>query len=690
MAQRVNQSLKRSDSIFFFLCLIVLAVGGFIMPAEVFAQTSERGKFVLYKYQSPMGAENYEITTENDSVVLKTNFELIFVGDKVPVSATLKVRKSDFEPLFYETKGRTSTRTETEARVEISGTTATIRNGNETRSQPIGEKFFTIAHSAPVATQMMLFRYWKKNSVGGLPLNRVQGGLPLLPGGTAVIELLGTDKINIKGKTETLERYSIAGVMWGRETVWFDAQQNLVALVGADAEMDRFEAVREGYESALPFFVKKSAEDAVKYLENLSNEIKPVQEGRYAIVGATVIGAKDFTVISDAVVLIENGRITNVGKRAEIKLPKGIKTIDAIGKMLLPGLFDSHAHATGAEWFPASLAAGITTMRDAANELEFIVPLRDAVKNSRVKIAPRLLLAGYVDSGENALGSMRAETPDEARALVQKYKQNGFEQIKIYQSLKSEFVKVVTDEAHRVGMTVTGHVPSKMNIYGAVENGFDQINHVNFAARAMLPKDYKPTPGQPAKIEPESEAAQSGLQFLKDHKTIVEPTLARSELNLNVRGKSFAAKEPGLLKAPFEFSNLIDSMGVPAGIEERAKASFDLSLRVTKALHEAGIPLIVGTDLTVPGHSEHRELELFVKAGISPLDAIKAATIVSARAFNLEKDLGSIETGKIADLILIDGNPLENISYIRKVKFVVKDGRMYDVAPLWQSVGFTP
>jgi imidazolonepropionase-like amidohydrolase len=88
---------------------------------------------------------------------------------------------------------------------------------------------------------------------------------------------------------------------------------------------------------------------------------------------------------------------------------------------------------------------------------------------------------------------MRVETPEEARALVQKYKQNGFEQIKIYQSLKPELVKVVTDEAHKLGMTVTGHVPSKMNIYGAVENGFDQINHVNFANRAMLPKDFKPT-----------------------------------------------------------------------------------------------------------------------------------------------------------------------------------------------------
>lgn len=670
----------------FALAFHVLAALFFLPTSTAQAQTAaspaERGKFVLYKYHLPLGAESYEITAENDQLVLKTRFELTFVGDKVPIATTLKMRKSDLTPVFFESRGKTSTRTEVSTSIEISDRQATIRNGSQTKSQSIPSKYFTIAQPAPLAPQMMLFRFWKRN--------KIEGDLALLPGGAARIEFLGTDKITFGGKTETLERYSIAGVMWGRETVWFDKNQMLVALVGADAEMDRFEAVREGYEAALPFFVRRAAEDAVRHLEKLSKEIKPVQTGRYAIVGATVVGAKDFATIPDAVVLIENGRIAKVGKRSEIDLPKNVKIVEARGRTILPGLFDTHQHATQSEWFPAMLAAGVTTMRDAANELEFIVPVRDAINAGKIPFAPRLLLAGYIDSGENALGSMRAETPEEARALVQKYKQNGFEQIKIYQSLKPELVKVVTDEAHRSGMTVTGHVPAKMNIYAAVENGFDQINHINFATRAMLPKDFKPTPGQPTKIEPESEAAREGLKFLKDNKTVVEPTLARTELNLNVRGKSFAEKEPGLLKAPDAFSSLISSMGVSQEIEGRARASFDLSLRVTKALHEAGVPLLVGTDLVVPGHSQFRELELFVKAGISPLDAIKAATIVPARVFNLDRQLGTIEEGKIADLIIIEGNPLENISEIRKVKFVAKDGRLYETAPLWQSVGFAP
>lgn len=670
---------------------IIFLIFVFCLTAPtLFAQTVERGKFVLYKYQQPVGEEIYEIAPDGDALKLRTDFKLNFVGDEVALATSLRMRKSDLQPIFYQSKGRTSTRTAVDASVEISGETAKIRNGAETRLQIVGEKFFTIAQPAPVAPQMMLFRYWKKNREnGGLPLNRVKGGLPLLPGGTAQIEFLGTDKINVGGKTETLERYAIAGVMWGRETVWFDKNQTLVALVGADAEMDRFEAVRAGYESALPFFVRRGAEDAVNWLEKLNREIKPLQTGKFAIVGGLLVDGRGGEPIPDSAILIDGGKIIAVGNRSEVKIPKGFRVFDAKGKTVLPGLFDTHAHATQAEWFPVSLAAGITTKRDAANELEFIVPLRDAIKSGKA-LGPRLLLAGYIDGGEHPLGKMRADTPEQAIALVRQYKNAGYEQIKIYQSLKPELVKTVADEAHKLRMTVTGHVPRGLNIYGAVENGFDQVNHVNFAARAMLPKNFKPQPGQRPNIDPESEAAKEGLEFLKTRGTIIEPTLARSELNIHVRNKPFASVEPGAAKMPYELASLIETMGVPPEAEAQARQTMDLMLRITKALHRAGVPLIVGTDLTVPGHSQFREMELLVKAGLTPTEAIQAATIVPACVFKLDKDLGTIEAGKLADIILVDGNPLENISDIRKVRFVVANGRMYDTAALWRSVGFEP
>ncbi len=644
----------------------------------------EHGKFILYKYQLPIGAETYNITAEGESILLKTNFDLSFIGGKVSVVSTLKVRKHDYQPLLFESKGSTSTRTEVDASVEVNGDTATIRNGANTKTEKLAGKFFTISQPAPIAPQMMLFRYWQRNGI--------KDSLPLFPGGNAKLKFLGDDRISLAGKKETLSRYCLEGVMWGCETVWFDQQQRLIALIGADAEMDRFEALREGYETLLPFFVDRSAKDAEKQLEALSQQIKPLEENHFAIVGALLIDGNGGEPISDSVVLIENGRIKAVGRQTDIKIPKGFRTVEARGKTLLPGLWDMHAHATQAEWFPVSLAAGITTMRDAANEFEFIVPLRDAIKSERIKIAPRLLLAGYIDGGATPLGSMKADTPEEARKIVNQYKRAGFEQIKIYQSLKPELIKVVADEAHKLGMTVTGHIPTGVNIYDAIENGFDQVNHLGFVYQAMLPRSFKPIAGQRPVIDPEAEAAKEGLKFLRDHQTVVEPTSARGEVGSRFRNEPFSTVEPGMTKLPFELAAIIDSMGIqpnPA-LEDRIKQRNILANRVLLTLHKNGIPIIVGTDLVVPGHSEFREIELLVNAGLTPMQAIQAATIVPARVMKLDKELGTIEAGKTADLIIIDGNPLRSISEIRQVRFVMTKGRMYDSAELWRSVGFQP
>lgn len=652
---------------------------------NIFAQSTENGKFVLYKYQRAIGTEIYEIKPKDNALELNAKFSLSFIGTlggAISVETTLKVDKDNYAPQKFVTKGKTSTRTTVDATVEISGDTATIQNNSQTETKKISDKHFAILQPAPISPQMMLFRFWKKN--------KIKQGIPLLPGGTANIEFLGKDKITVKGKKQTLERYSIEGVMWGRETVWFDKSGNLIALIAADAEMDRFEAVREGFEDSLSYFVRKAAEDSVKHLQNLSKQIKPINEGKYAIVGGLLVGGKDFTTIPDSVIIIENGKILSVGKRQDVKIPKGIKIVDAKGKTILPGLFDMHAHASQAEWFPASLAAGITTMRDAANELEFIVPIRDAIKNGKITVAPRLLLAGYIDSGENSVGKMKAETAVEARAIVNQYNRAGFEQIKIYQSLKPELVKVVADEAHKLGMTVTGHIPNGLNIFKAIDDGYDQINHLGFVMRIMSPRDFNPKTDGRRNFDPTTKAAQDGFRFLLDNKIVVEPTMARGEVGSKILGDSFAETEPGAKKLPFEFETLIRSMGVSAENAQRRQRGRAFALTILKALHNARVPLIVGTDLVIPGHTEYREIELFVKAGLSPTDAIKSATIVPAKAMNFDKQLGTIEQGKIADLILLDANPLESIGNIRKVKFVIKDGRMFDTAPLWRSVNFQP
>jgi imidazolonepropionase-like amidohydrolase len=672
------------EAIRLFLLLLLTVAAGISAPARQPSATpalQASGKFILYKYQRRVGEETFVSRREGDSLLLDARFALTFVGDKVELAATLRTA-GNLTPERFEIKGRTSTRSEIDRTIEVRSGVAVIREGGQERTEPARAPFFVTGGYAPLSLQEALFRHWKANG-GVKPVS-------LLPAGSASFEYRGRDVLPFDGQRVELRRYSVSGVTWGRETVWFDARDNLVALLCGDAEMDRFEAVREGYESSLPFFVSKGAEDAVADLELLSRKLRPLQSGRYAIVGATLFDGTDRPLVNDAVLLIDGGRIAAVGPRRQVRLPKGVPIFEARGMTILPGLWDTHAHATQAEWFPASLASGVTTMRDAANETDFITPLRDAVNRGRA-LGPRLLLAGYIDSGPQALGSAVAETEEEAVALVRRYRREGYEQIKIYQSVKAALVPVITAEAHRLGMSVTGHVPTGMNVFDAVGAGMDQINHVNYLFRAIYPRHYRPQPGQPPPpFDTESPVAREGLQFLKERGTVVEPTLARTELNLFPREGSFAAREPGMSKAPYELSASLDSMGIPVSLAARARERMAQSLRLTAALHRAGIPLMAGTDLVVPGHSIFRELELLVEAGLTPAEAIRAATVVPARVMGHEREAGTIEAGKHADLIIVGGNPLERIGDIRKTKFVVTNGRLYDCAALWRAAGFRP
>ncbi len=333
---------------------------------------------------------------------------------------------------------------------------------------------------------------------------------------------------------------------------------------------------------------------------------------------------------------------------------------------------------------------GVTTARDVGNEFEFITSVRDAIKLGR-GLGPRILLAGIIDGDSpTALGIIRANTPDEARVVVNRYHDAGFNQIKIYSSMKPDILKIITAEAHRLGMTVTGHVPNGMNALQAVEAGMDQINHIQYLPIVLLPKDFKPQQGVVPKIDFDSPEAKRTIQFFKDHNTIFDPTLVVFDWFLHPSDVPFAQFEPGAAKLPRELYAPINNTGLPPERAAFGRDRMKMFLDVTGALHRAGLNIVAGTDQVVPGHSLRREIELYVQAGFTPMEAIQAATVVPARVMKMDKDSGTIEAGKFADLIVIEGNPLDNISNIRNTKFVVTNGRMFDCAKLWESVGFKP
>jgi imidazolonepropionase-like amidohydrolase len=672
------RSLSRRAVLIFSLLLIVSAAA----PAQTQTpQPIESGKFRLHKFEQPIGEESYTITRDGDSLVVASSFQFTDRGRRVPLSAELRTR-ADLTPISFNIKGRVSRFSNIDSSVEIKAGGATVREDKETRQAVVPERFFTISGYAPVTMQMMLIRYMNSR--------KISGALPTLPGGNVIVESRGKDTVKLGDKDVELQRYSVSGLIWGREALWFDSAQNLVAAITIDAEFDHFEALREGYESALQFFVIRAAADHMAALAESARRLSPERKGALVISGATLIDGAGGAPLAGAVVVIEGDRITAVGPRDKVKIPKGAKVVDARGKFLLPGLWDMHSHFEQVEWGPVYLAAGVTTARDVGNEFEFITAVRDAIKEGR-GLGPRLLLAGIVDGDSpTAWGLIRASTAEQARAVVNKYHDAGFQQIKIYSSVKPDIVKAICDEAHRVGMTVTGHIPEGMNAIQGVEAGMDQINHVQYLPGVLLPKGYRPTPGQPPSIDWKSPATQQTIQFFLTHHTVLDPTMVIFEWTYHPAATPFSQIEPGAAKLPPQLAGAINNTGVSPEQVPQANLALGLFLETIGGLHRAGVPIVAGTDQVVPGHSLHRELELYVKAGFTPMEAIQAATLVPARVMKMENEVGTVEAGKRADLIILDRNPLEEIRNIRSIKTVITGGHMYDCGQLWTSVGFRP
>jgi imidazolonepropionase-like amidohydrolase len=684
--QKLRHALLQAGLLCFVL-LPQLASAGPQQPATSASPLIEQGKFTLHKFEQPIGEETYEIRRDGDAVAVTMNFKFTDRGHAVPLSANFR-GTSDLTPLAFEIKGNTARTVSIDEGVSIESGKVHLRTRDkrsDTTAPP--EPFFTIAGYAPTTMQMLMVRYWATH---GSPVQ-----LATLPSGMVKIVPRGRDTIHIGAKDEKLDRFTVEGLIWGRETLWFDSNRNLIAAITTDAEFDHFEAIRDGYESALGDFVGKAGTDGMAALAEISKGISGSRVSTLAIVGATLIDGTGAPPFSDSAIVLHKGRIVAVGPRARVKIPRHAQVIDAAGKFLLPGLWDMHAHFEQVEWGPIYLAAGVTTVRDCGNEFEFITAVRDAIAQGR-GLGPRLLLAGIVDgSGPLALGVERVDTPEQAKMWVDRYHAANFQQMKIYSSVKLKELKAVTDEAHHLGMTVTGHIPEGLTAYQAVDAGQDQINHIEYVLEMMhgpFPTDMSRIDRMKAlaEVDLDSAEARKAVSFLKEHHTLLDPTVALFEFLTATTAKPPASFEPGVNKIAPELAEQLTDVEPPSERSGLAEKVFEKELAIVGILHRAGIPIVAGTDQTVPGYSLHREIELYAQAGFTPMEAIQAATIVPARAMGVDKELGTVEKGKRADLILIRGDPLADIHNTRKVEYVITNGVMYATAPLWQSAGFKP
>ena len=650
-------------------------------------QPATFGKFTLHKFAKAIGQETYSIQSTGDIATLTSRFLFVDRGSPVPLQTTFVLHTPDGSPVSYAAKGRASRLAAMDDALTLTGASLSITRSGKTQTvAPTGPWFITDGYS-PVAMQEQMMRWWLGHSR--------PAQFTVYPSGATVhIEPSGTLSVHSDSATFSAHGYAVAGLIWGQESLWLDDDQNLVALVSTDAEFDHFEAVRTPYESSLGAFIAAGVNSNLAALAQLSAASRMPTAKRLAIVGVTLEDSTGAPPIPDSVILIQDGVIKAVGTRPQVHIPHGTQILNAAGKFAIPGLWDMHAHYEQVEWGPIYLAAGVTSVRDVGNEFDFITALHEQLDRRRnPAIGPHLEFAGIVDGlGPISLGAITAGTPEQAVDLVQRYKAAGARQIKIYSSVKPEIVKAICAAAHQRGLTVTGHIPQGMTAIEGINDGMDQINHIQYDvpyfAHPALNAEGKPDRTKPPVLELDSPKAKEFIQVLKDHHTVLDPTMVVFESFMHTA--PFIDLEPGIAHLPPQLREALDSPVPPPNLKPILDGLWNAFMATLRTLHAAGIPMVAGTDQTIPGYSLHRELEIYVEAGFTPLEALQSATIVAARALGVESESGSLAKGKRGDVLLLDAAPLADIHNTRKVFRTIAAGTVYTPAPLRQSVGFQP
>jgi imidazolonepropionase-like amidohydrolase len=611
-----------------------------------------------------IGTERYELRADGAGSLLTARVDLVDRGSPLQLEASLRVSR-DFTPSAFHAKGKSYRFVNVDVDVEVKDRTAVVRTGANSDRVRQGATFFTAPGWAPLTGRALLVRYWERHHRPA-EIHVVPG----TPDRVVMVRFRGVDTVRVAGRPVPLRRYTVNGVVWGRETVWLDDRERLAAIV-TRIHILPLEGVREELKDALPRLQQAAVTDQVRDLAAMTGGIPPVATGTYALVhAAMVIDGTDVMPVPDGVVLVQDGRIAAVGPRTTVPIPRGTRLIDVSGTTIIPGLWDMHAHASQVEWAPAYLAAGVTTIRDMGGEEGFLTAVRDAIDAGR-SIGPRMLLAGLVDSdAPGGFGAVTADTPEQGRAVVDHYHAAGFRQMKLYSLLRPEVVSAIIARAHELGMTVTGHVPTSMGVERALAAGMDQVAHLPFRGDASSPE------------------TRNIIALMAQRKTVVDPTLPWNELLGHAPTVPIESFEPGVssVAEPLALSYRSVVNNVTASVAQEGLAR---QLAIVKALHGAGVPIVAGTDGAVPGYSLLRSVELYVKAGLRPMEALLSATSVPARAMGLQSEVGTIQPGRWADLVVLDANPLTDISNIRRVRWVVTRGQAYDAAALRRVAGFT-
>ena len=631
-------------------------------------------------------AQGKQTVTQIDATTARAEFSYNDRGRGDHIVATWKLDAAGV-PVEYSGSGNDYMKAAVDEKFSIADGTATWSNRSEHGSRPVSGEAFYVPLNAPPELFGVLARALLK-----APGHK----LALLPAGEVRIEPAGKLEVKTASGKATVTQYQIIGLSFSPASIWLDAKGNTAGSLSS-----WFSVVSPGYDKNVRQLLDAQDVTDSAWSARVAHDLTHVPKGALVMRNAKLFDPRDLTVTPGMSVLVEGEHIVQVAADADLRTPANAETIDAHGRFLMPGLWDNHQHFSDNDG-TLDLANGVTSARDMANDTDGFLKRVERFDNG-AELGPRVFKAGIIDGTGEFAGptKMRADTAAQALKDVDWYAQHGYGQIKIYSSMKPELVPIIADHAHALGLRVSGHVPAFMSARQFVEAGADEIQHLNFIFLNFLFDTVKETRNRDRFIKvaehaheftPDKPQVREFIAFLKSRHTVLDPTVGIFE---GLFCGDPTAVTPGLETIAPRFppqirrNMLSGALDPPKDEKEAYAAAFPSMLKLLKALHDAGVTIIPGTD-GLSGYMLHHELELYVRAGIPAPEVLRMATLTSAQVIGVDGQRGVIAPGKLADMVLIDGDPTANIADIEKVDLTIKGGRVYDSAKLEAALGIIP
>lgn len=625
---------------------------------------------------NPAGSQTVQ---RDESGTVRAEYSYNDRGRGDHIVATWKVDAAGV-PIEYQAQGNDYMKASVEEHFELKNGNANWKNRAENGEKTVSGAEFYLPMNPPPEFFAVLTRALLK-----APNHK----LALLPAGEASIAAAQT----LPSDKGELTEYRISGLGFSPQSIWLDRDGNELLV------SSWFSVVPDGFESVIDQLRTAQQKTDAAWSENMARALAHKPKGELVIHNARLFDPRDLSVTPGMSVLMQDDRIVRIAP--DIKTEPGAEIIEAAGKFLMPGLWDNHQHFGGDDG-ALDLANGVTSARDMANDTDQFLE-RVARFDSGSELGPRVLKAGIVDGTGEFAGptKMRADTAEQAIKDIDWYADHGYAQLKIYSSIKPELVPIMADHAHARGLRVSGHVPAFMSARQFIESGADEIQHLNFIVLNFLYPEVKETRNRDRFIKvaerardfpPDRAEVRDFIQLLKQHHTVLDPTM-------NVFEALFcgdpAAVTPGLEKITPRFPPQIrrairsGALEVPNDKQNAYREAFPAMLRLLKALHDAGVTIIPGTD-ALAGYTLHHELELYTRAGIPAAEVLRMATLTPALVMGVNKEVGVIAAGKMADVILIEGDPTKQMSDIDNIAVVIKGGTVYHPEEIEKALGIMP